>query len=194
MGAIAIDGRDTNTLYIGTGEVYRYQGTVGGVVIRTTRGSYGIGVLKTTDAGATWTKSLDWSFHQERGIQALRVNPGNSRMLLAATSEGIYKTTDGGQSWYNTLPVPMAEDIVINSADTARILVTCGNFSSGGAGLYTSFNAGESWSQVGPFPTFSGKAVLEPYAHNRTTSERAGRRSIAWTWPAFRAGIHILSP
>ncbi len=166
MGAIAIDGRDTNTLYIGTGEVYRYQGTVGGVVIRTTRGSYGIGVLKTTDAGATWTKSLDWSFHQERGIQALRVNPGNSRMLLAATSEGIYKTTDGGQSWYNTLPVPMAEDIVINSADTARILVTCGNFSSGGAGLYTSFNAGESWSQVGPFPTFSGKAVLEPYNSN----------------------------
>ncbi|TLY30100.1 MAG: hypothetical protein E6K56_07295, partial [Ignavibacteria bacterium] len=166
VGAIAIEASDSNTIYIGTGEVYRYQAALGGVIIRTTRGSYGVGILKTTDGGSTWIKSLDWSFNEERGVQAIRINPHNRRTVLAATTEGIYKTTNGGQAWYATLPVPMAEDLLINPSDTTLMLATCGNFSSGGGGLYISFDAGETWFAVGAFPTFSGKALLEPYAGN----------------------------
>src|SRR2546422_1496911 len=143
VGAIAIEASDSNAMYIGTGEVYRYQAALGGLVIRTTRGSYGIGILKTTDGGSTWAKSLDWSFNEERGVQAIRINPANKRTVLAATTEGIYKTTNAGQTWYPALPVPMAEDIIINPDDTTLVLATCGNFSSGGGGLYLSFDAGE---------------------------------------------------
>ena len=50
--------------------MYRYEGTAGGLVIRTTRGSYGMGILKSTDAGITWTKTLDWSYNQQRGVPA----------------------------------------------------------------------------------------------------------------------------
>src|SRR5438309_441397 len=128
VGAIAIEASDSNTIYIGTGEVYRYQAALGGVIIRTTRGSYGVGILKTTDGGSTWIKSLDWSFNEERGVQAIRINPHNRRTVLAATTEGIYKTTNGGQAWYATLPVPMAEDLLINPSDTTLMLATCGNF------------------------------------------------------------------
>ena len=169
VGAIAIDPADSNTMYIGTGEVYRSHGALGGLVIRTTRGSYGIGILKTTDGGSTWTKTLDWSFNEERGVQAIRINPHNRRTVLAATTEGIYKTTDGGQTWYATLGAPMAEDIIINPTDTTLVLATCGNFSSVDAGLYISFDTGESWFAVGGFPAFSGKALLESYAHNPNT-------------------------
>src|SRR6267378_1923875 len=64
ISSIVIDPLDSNIIYIGTGEVYRYQGALGGLVVRTTRGSYGIGILKSTNGGTTWTKSLDWSYNE----------------------------------------------------------------------------------------------------------------------------------
>src|SRR5713101_9525163 len=86
--AIAIDPVDTSTVYIGTGEVYRYQGSVGGFVTRTTMGSYGMGVLKTTNGGSSWTKSLNWTSDQRRGIEVIRINPLNHKTIFAGTSEG----------------------------------------------------------------------------------------------------------
>jgi len=162
--AIAIDPTDSNKIFIGTGETYGYQRSYGGSVIRTTRGSYGIGILKTTDGGATWEKSLDWTFHQERGIQCIRINPQNPKSLFAATSEGIYKTVDAGNTWRNVLAVFMGEDIVIHSIDTNKVMVSCGNLESSGTGLYRSFNAGEDWTKIDSLPSFTGKALLDAYA------------------------------
>jgi hypothetical protein len=97
VAAIAIDPADSNTIYIGTGEVYRYGGTAGGVMIRTTRGSYGMGLLKTTDGGVTWSKSLDWSYNQQRGVQMIRINPHNASSVWAATTqlERLHPDPDG---------------------------------------------------------------------------------------------------
>jgi photosystem II stability/assembly factor-like uncharacterized protein len=163
IGAIAIDPTDSNTIYIGTGEVYRYSGAYGGLVVRTTRGSYGLGILKTTDGGLTWAKSLDWSLNQQRGVQALRFNPLNHNTILAATTEGLYKTSDAGTTWYQTDTDVMAMDIVINPSDTTLCLATVGNFNSLGHGLYISFDAGNTWFLVGSFPNFTGKAMLDIY-------------------------------
>jgi photosystem II stability/assembly factor-like uncharacterized protein len=166
VNAIAMHAADTNTLYIGTGEVYRYDGSTGGIVIRATRGSYGMGILKTTNGGTTWTKSLDWSYNQKRGVQMIRINPLNPRTVLAATSEGVYRTTDGGQSWVQALNVLMAEDIAINPADTTKVLATCGNFASTGGGVYRSTDGGTSFSIVTGLPNFTAKGMLEMYAAN----------------------------
>ncbi len=164
--AIAIDPVDTNKIYIGTGEVYGYKRSIGGLVIRTTRGSYGIGILKTTDGGATWQKSLDWTQNQERGVQCIRINPQNPNTLFAATSEGIYKSIDGGESWSLKLDVIMGEDIVIHSVDTTKILVSCGNLGSANSGIYRSLDAGETWQKLSGIPSFSGKTLLEAYHSN----------------------------
>ena len=169
ISAIVIDPADSNTIYIGTGEVYRYQVAITGLVIRTTRGSYGVGILKTTDGGATWTKSLDWLYNDQRGIQAIRMNPRNPNTLIAATTEGIYRTFDAGTSWEQIFIVPMGEDIIINSNDTSLVLISCGNFSSGG-GLFRSTDEGTTWQAVpGAVSSYSGKALLDVYRANPNT-------------------------
>ena len=61
VSSIAIDSANPNIMYIGTGENYGYQYSENGLDVRVTRGMYGIGILKTTNGGQTWTKSLDWS-------------------------------------------------------------------------------------------------------------------------------------
>ena len=164
--AIAIDPTDTNKIYIGTGEVYGYGQSIGGTVIRLTRGSYGIGILKTADGGQTWVKSLDWVFHQERGVQCLRMNPLNPNTLYAATTEGIYKTTNAGDSWVCVLSVLMGEDIVIHANDTSKVMVSCGNLGSTGSGVYVSTDAGVKWTKSSGIPIYTGKTLLEMYASN----------------------------
>lgn len=169
IGAICIDPVDTTIMYVGTGEVHRYATAVTGIVIRTTRGSYGLGILKTTNAGVTWTKSLDWTYSQQRGIQQIKLNPSNRNTIFAATTEGVYRSRDAGGSWSNVNPVVMATDVVINSLDTNLVLAVCGNFKSSGFGFYRSTDAGTNWTKVSGTPLFSGKTRLEPFAANPYT-------------------------
>lgn len=170
IGSITIDPLDTNTMYLGTGEVYRYGYAVGGLIVRTTRGSYGVGILKTTDGGTTWTKSLDWSYNQQRGVQQIRINPLNRNTLFAATTEGVYRSRDAGANWTLVFPVMMATDVVINKKDTTQILAACGNFKSPDFGIQRSTDAGNSWSlTVGGQSNYSGKAHLETYYSNTST-------------------------
>jgi photosystem II stability/assembly factor-like uncharacterized protein len=158
---LAINPSDSNEIYIGTGEVYGYNKSIGGTVIRTTRGSYGIGILKTTDGGQNWSKTLDWSHNQEKGVQCIRINPQNPNSVYAGTTDGIYKTTNSGTSWQLVLPVLMGEDIIIHPVDTTKIVVSCGNLGSPGSGIYRSLDGGNNWSQVSGIPAFSGKTLID---------------------------------
>ncbi|MDH4069212.1 MAG: T9SS type A sorting domain-containing protein, partial [Ignavibacteria bacterium] len=169
VNAIAIDPVDTGTVYIGTGELYRYQISNGGIMIRTTRGSVGMGILKTTDAGVTWTHSLDWSYNDRSGVPAICINPLNRSTVIAATSEGVYRSTDAGGSWEMTLDAIMARDLLIHPNDTTLVLATCGNFASAGHGIYRSTDGGMSFVQLGGFPSFSGMAVLGQYRSDPDT-------------------------
>jgi photosystem II stability/assembly factor-like uncharacterized protein len=198
VNAIAIDPTDTNVIYIGTGEVYRYQGSTGGIVIRTTRGSYGMGILKTTNGGRTWTKSLDWSYHQQRGVQALRLNPLNPHTIFAATSEGIFKSKDAGITWSQKLNALLAQDIVINAWDTMQVLATCGNFGSMGRGVYRSTDGGESFTMIGGLPAFSGKGMLAQQTSNplyvlASLADSTTGAGTLWRSTDFGASWNLLS-
>ncbi|NOX18766.1 MAG: T9SS type A sorting domain-containing protein [Chlorobi bacterium] len=164
--AIAIDPNDSLKMFIGTGETYGYQQSAGGYVWRTSRGSYGIGILKTIDGGASWTKSLDWSFDQRRGIQDIKINPLNANTIFAATSEGVYRSYDAGENWTKVLTVEMAEDIIINSNDTSKVLISSGNLGSADAGIYRSADGGDSWDRVNSLPDFSGKTLMDEFKAN----------------------------
>ncbi len=162
VGAIAINPRDPEEIYIGTGEVYSHHNAEGGRFIRTTRGSYGIGILKSEDGGGTWSKSLDWTYDQRRGIQDIRINPMNTSIIYAATTEGLYKSEDSGQTWLNINPVVMAVDIDIDPNRPDTVYVSHGNFESDGLGIYRTFDGGESWTKLsGGLPaSWTGKTML----------------------------------
>jgi len=162
VSTIAFTPNDSNTIYLGTGEVYNVQGARPGQVSRATRGFYGIGILKTTDGGASWRLSLDWGYEQQRGVWAVKINPLNRNTIWAATTVGTYKSTDAGATWRLVHPVIMAMDLVIHPTDTNSVLVACGNFASAGYGLYRTTDGGATWRATtqGLPSTYNGKAML----------------------------------
>jgi PKD repeat protein len=84
---IAIDPTNNNIMYIATGD-----GDAGD--------SYSIGVMKSTDGGATWVATgLAWTANQGRTISRLLIHPTNPQILMAFGSSGIWRTTDGGTTW-----------------------------------------------------------------------------------------------
>ncbi|MEO0468578.1 MAG: T9SS type A sorting domain-containing protein [Bacteroidota bacterium] len=161
VGAIAWHPADSNIIYIGTGEVYNYQNTMPGVVDRTTRGTYGIGILKTIDGGQTWTKSLDWSYGDLRGVADMAFNPLRPETVFAATSEGLYRSRDAGTSWELVSDVLMTSDVEIHPTDSNIVYVAHGNFGSNGAGIYRSSNGGDSFSLTNAPSGYTGKTLMQ---------------------------------
>jgi photosystem II stability/assembly factor-like uncharacterized protein len=162
VSAIAIASQDTNTIYIGTGEVYGYQGADIGLNVRTTRGSYGIGILKSTDSGETWAKSLDWTYNQRRGVWAIEIDPSDPDVVWAGTTEGTYKSHDAGTTWTLMDSTLMVMDLVINPETPDEVFIACGGLGSPGGGIYRTRNGGQDWMKLtGGQPTiFSGKIQI----------------------------------
>jgi len=162
VGAIAINPKDRNHIFIGTGEVYGYQNASPGVGERITRGSYGFGILQSRDRGETWSLSLDWQLHQERGVQDLKIDPNRTNVIWSATTEGVYKSTNSGDSWERVLDVVMATSLEIMTPDGLTVIAACGGFSSPGHGLYRTVDGGLNWEQLtlGLPVGFKGKAML----------------------------------
>lgn len=153
---------DSMTMYIGTGEVYNFFDTGTDGAYRSTRGSYGIGILKSEDGGRSWEKSLDWSYQQNHGVWMIKVSRQNPDIVYAATTQGIYKSTDAGDTWERVLDVIMATDIEIDPRDDNKVIASFGNFGTSGRGIYRTVDGGVSWMQVPPTSWFSfqGKILL----------------------------------
>lgn len=187
VSSISISPVDSNIILIGTGEVYNYKQALGGEVIRTTRGSYGIGILRTTNYGVTWTKVLDWSYNQERGVNDVEFDQNNPNIAWAATTEGVFRSSDGGQTWDLVNNTIMAVDIAIHPDSSNIVFATFGNFSTAGHGIYKTTNHGETWQKLtnGLPSTFGGKALLSIHIANPQiiyASIGNGSTSGAGTW------------
>jgi hypothetical protein len=171
VAAIAVDPIDTNVIYIGTGEVYNYQNTGTGYGIRVTRGTYGIGILKSVNNGVSWSKSLDWTFTDLRGIQDIIINPLRPATIWAATSEGTYISYNSGFTWSLKHTVIMATDIEMHPNDTSTLFLACGNFGTSGHGIYRTTNGGNTFSKLvsGLPASYSGKTLLDICASTPST-------------------------
>jgi photosystem II stability/assembly factor-like uncharacterized protein len=155
VSSIAIHTAEPTIMYIGTGEIGSIYGRAQ-VGTPGARSTYGMGVLKSTDRGQTWTQtSLIWDFSEITAVQKVVINPLNPHTVFAATTEGTYKTTDGGDSWSFVQSVLMAMDIVINPTDTSVLYAAYGQRNSTpNAGLYKTTDAGATWTlQSGALPT-----------------------------------------
>ena len=162
LGVSSIDFApgDSLEMYIGTGEVYNINTTGNDGAYRSTRGSYGVGILKSSDGGQTWVKSLDWTYQNHKGVQAVRVDPNDRTRVFAATTDGVYRSQDAGDTWDLVFANEMSTDIEIIGDN---ILTICGNLGSTNKGMFYSTDGGDSWQQNldDDIPTdFQGKGLL----------------------------------
>ncbi len=162
VSCIAISPTHPQVLYIGTGEMYNSKETMPSTIDRLTRGTYGIGILKSTDGGATWETSLDWAYQEMRGIQNIAINPLNDNVIYAATSIGLMKSSDAGKNWDTIHDIPMAVDVEINLVDTNIVYVSYGSLFHSYSGIYRTKDAGITFEKlrIGIPTTYSGKAML----------------------------------
>ncbi len=155
LGVVVVDPRDSNVVWLGTGE-NKNQRSVG----------YGDGVYKSTDAGKTWTRmGLENSEH----IGDIVIDPRNSNTVYVAAigplwapggDRGVYKTTDGGKTWKAVLTIspdtgvqeivldPKRPDTLYASAYQRRRAV--GQLVGGGpeSGIYKTVDGGAKWTKL----------------------------------------------
>jgi photosystem II stability/assembly factor-like uncharacterized protein len=155
IGAIAIDERDTQTVWAGTGEPNLRNDV-----------SYGDGVWVTHDAGAHWRNV---GLGQTWAIAQIVIDPKDSRRVWVAaignpyrdsTQRGVYRTLDGGRTWQHTLyvgPASGASDIAIDPQNPNVVFAGIWqfrrvpwSFSSGGPldGIYKSADGGTTWRRL----------------------------------------------
>ncbi len=134
---IPSDYETSKTIYIGTGD-------------RDGWDNRGIGVLKSTDDGATWqTTGLSFTLASENRINRLLLAPTDNQTIIAATNNGVYKTTNGGTNW-NKLSDNVFIDMEYKPTDFSTLY---GSTQDGK--IYRSTNAGNSWNEV----FFNGRRV-----------------------------------
>jgi photosystem II stability/assembly factor-like uncharacterized protein len=152
---VAIDPKDSNVLWLGTGENTSQRSA-----------HFGDGVYKSTDAGKSWKRmGLEHSEH----IGEILIDPRNSNVVYVSSQgplwsaggdRGLYKTTDGGATWTRVLHVsddtgisdirfqPGKPDVIYASAYQRRRAV--GQMIGGGpeGGIFKTTNGGKTWTKL----------------------------------------------
>lgn len=155
IGAVAVDQKKPNVVYVGTGESNMRNSV-----------SIGVGMYKSTDAGDNWKAiGLDSTEH----ISKIVIHPENSDVIYVAVPgplwsdskhRGLYKSTDGGEHWEKILykdEKTGCADILINPKNPNILYASMWqfrrqpySFNSGGtgSGLYKSTDGGKTWIEL----------------------------------------------
>ncbi len=127
---IPSDYETSQTIYLGTGD-------------RDSWRNRGIGVLKSTDGGASWNLTgLQFTLSQNIKTNRLLLNPNDNQTIIAATSDGVYKTTNGADDW-TLLSNHSFIDMEYKPGDFSTLY---GSTTSGL--IYTSTDGGANWTEV----------------------------------------------
>ena len=155
LGAVVVDPKDSNVVWLGTGENNNQRSV-----------AFGDGIYKSTDAGKTWARmGLENSEH----IQNIIIDPRHSSTVYVTAigplwrsggDRGLFKTTDGGKTWTNVLHVSDdsgATDMVMDPRKPDTIYVAIlqrrrqvGQLIGGGpdSGLYKSTDGGRKFTKL----------------------------------------------
>ncbi|WP_299668449.1 glycosyl hydrolase [uncultured Polaribacter sp.] len=178
VGDIAVDW-NSGTIWVGTGEK------------NSSRSSYaGIGMLKSTDKGKTWTNvGLPDAHHVSR----ILINPNNSDEVIVGVighlyssneERGIFKTIDGGKTWTKSLFINNDTGVidVAFAPENFNIMYAASwerarkawNFDGDGSNsaIYKSTDAGSSWTKIADksgFPTGNGVGRIGLAVFNENT-------------------------
>ena len=161
MGAVTLDPKDPNTVWLGTGEQNNVRSSL-----------YGDGVYRSKDGGATWEHM---GLKESRHIGRILVHPNDSNTVYVAAlgslwgpgeERGLYRTRDGGKTWTRLLrPSQFTGVVEVAMHPTNPNILYAATFQrerrqwsmiGGGTegGLWRSTDGGDTWTRVGNgFPT-----------------------------------------
>ena len=155
IGCIALDPKNANIIWVGTGE------NVGGRHV-----GYGDGIYKSEDAGKTWK---NMGLKKSEHLSKIIIHPEKSHIIWVASQgplwsqggeRGVYKSIDGGQNWKQTLGDNEwvgATDLIIDPRDPNLLYTatwqrhrTVAGYMGGGSGtgIYKSNDGGETWKEL----------------------------------------------
>ena len=158
IGDIAVDQRNPEIVWVGTGEANNSRTSY-----------YGDGIYKSTDGGKTWSNTgLKESHHIGRII----IHPGDPETVWVAAlghlysendERGIYKSTNGGKTWNRVLEIKDhgkiigCVDLVIDPENTDVLYAAAYDkvrkpwtFNAGGpgSGIYKTVDGGRRWEKL----------------------------------------------
>ncbi|MEP6945573.1 MAG: FG-GAP-like repeat-containing protein [Acidobacteriota bacterium] len=153
VGAIAFAPSNPSIVYAGLGD--------------TDNGYFGTGVLKSSDAGASWTRVSDASIPAQIRTTSIKVDPADPNKVYLAVSQyldpaqctsesdrrncgvnaGVYISTNGGVAWTRTL-TGTARSLAIHPTNSQIVYATVGFGADAAAprGLYKSTDGGTTWN------------------------------------------------
>ena len=155
IGAVAVAPSNPSILWVGTGEVDNRQSS-----------SWGNGIYKSLDGGATWHAM---GLADSRHIAKILIDPHDANTVYVAalghlwgsnSERGVYKTIDGGAHWVQVLKVNEntgATDLAMSPANPNLIFAAMyqrqrrgWGFNGGGpgSGLYRSSDGGATWTEL----------------------------------------------
>ncbi|HXB14009.1 MAG TPA: hypothetical protein VNZ45_18610, partial [Bacteroidia bacterium] len=141
---VVINPLKTNVMYLATGDGDGLQS------IYPTPAT--IGVLKSSDGGATWvptglTYTLTFAGNNNYSVNELIMDPSDTSVLIAATSFGIYRTANSGATWTQT-QAGWFHSVEFEPSHSAIVYAGASNLFAGGAKFYRSVNNGVAWTNI----------------------------------------------
>jgi len=162
IGAIAIDPKDPQSVWVGTGESWTRNSV-----------SIGDGIYKSIDGGESWTHM---GLPQSERIARIVVHPQNGNVVYACVpgklwsdspDRGLYKTADGGRTWDLVLTghngSTGCSGLSMDSKDPNVLFAGLWDFrrkgwtfrsggdgpeAPSGSGLYRSADGGATWTEL----------------------------------------------
>jgi photosystem II stability/assembly factor-like uncharacterized protein len=127
-----IDADNPDLMYLLTGDAY---GT----------NTYSVGVLKSTDGGATWSNTSNFNPAVSSGYRMFKmlVDPTNNQKIIIGGNGGIWVSTNGGNSWTQHFD-QVVVDLEFKPDDPSVVYAS----QWGNNVFYKSINGGLDWSSV----------------------------------------------
>ena len=160
IGAIAVAGRVSRVLYVGTGEASTNSDAY-----------FGLGVFKSNDGGASFSK-IGGSLFDRKTV--FKIVAPTAKLVFVATNQGLFRSRDGGSTFQQILAPGdtntfgnFVTDVITLDGRGQKLLAAIGwRAGSPSNGLYTSANGGNTWTALGSPPGFP-------------TQDRLGRMTLA---------------
>lgn len=152
VGSIVFAQSNSNVVYAGMGDK--------------SGGYLGSGVLRSNDAGQTWTRVSNSTLPSPGQISQIQVDPTNPNRVYVAQysllsgntlfSSGFYYSTDGGVNWTKVIG-GLARDLVRHPTEPLTLFLGMGRIDSGfpttTGGILKSVDGGLNWTRIYTTPT-----------------------------------------